>query len=84
MQEGIIISFLTASVVYALYQWTNKQGQNTTAVSPGVTLLKNNISFAILGYVCAAMFVGLIVLVGFVGLGKADDFWLLLLPGILP
>ncbi|SEL40518.1 hypothetical protein [Parapedobacter koreensis] len=73
--QTIITTFLIVSTVSTLYWWTNQQGNNATAVSPGVTLLKNNVFFAILGYVCAAMFVGLIALASFVGLGDEDDFW---------
>ncbi len=71
----LLIVIVVMTVVVAIYWWTNRQGNNATIVSPGVTLLKNNVVFAILGYVCGAMFLGLIALVGFVGLGKGDDFW---------
>ncbi|MFC7526778.1 hypothetical protein ACFQRK_22665 [Parapedobacter sp. GCM10030251] len=70
-----ITVLLIVSAVSILYRWTSQQGTNAITVSPGVALLKNSVFFAILGYVCGVMFLGLIALVVFVGLGKEDDFW---------
>lgn len=56
-----------------LYWWTNRQAKIATSIVPGITLLKNNVAFAILGYLCAALFLGMLALVGTVGLGEGDD-----------
>ncbi len=71
--QTVLPLVIVFAITVLVYWWTNRQAKTAMTIAPGITLLKNNIIFAILGYVCAALFVGILALVGTVGLGQGDD-----------